>query len=403
MASRQQLRDIQPARPDPPLAIRLFGFGIDRHGIFVSVPSRSMSVLSGSRRESNDMTVVWIAVWLYVASFFIPLGFISFAWALDSLMRCVGYPRDHSVGEWLLGLAWLANPAAWIGLVFLFKRSYNRAALAGELAVVLAVLGVGSAGAIPSYFTWLASLMLIVYAALRLPRPAPETTASPGTAPATLLSAKPRLVFYPAVGLPLVLGIALVSLADWRVYRPVPDLPEFDPNENVTHGEDARAKILKLAGGGLVSAKRGSVLPSSADDFWIYDGGWLSKSNFYCTFRCSHRADCLKAVEYLGGRRANELKPWKPSMYAVVMEGPDFYSRTLAPRDKLRYSPWNVRAIKNGLVYEHVQGDNSSMVYCAIDLDRNRVYYIDESGGFRGDEYRPAGDRDRTRPDKEEP
>ena len=302
-----------------------------------------------------------------------------------------------------MGLAWLANPAAWTGLVFLFKRSYNRRGVAGELAVVLAILAVGSAGAIPSYYTWLASLVLIVYAALRPPRLAPEGTASPGAAPARLLSAKPRVVFYPAVGLPLILGIALVLLADSRVYSPMPDLPEFEPNENVTRGKDARAKILGLAGGGLVSAKRGSELPASADDFWIYDGGNFSGSMFYCTFRCSDRADCLKAVEYLGGRREHDLKPWKPSVYAVVMEGPDFYSRTLAPREKLRYSPWNVCGIKNGLVYEHVQGDNRRMVFCAIDLDRNRVYYIYESGGFRGDEYRPASDGDRDAPDKEEP
>jgi hypothetical protein len=206
-----------------------------------------------------------------------------------------------------------------------------------------------------------------------------------------VMSVKPRRIFYAAVGLPLLLGIILVLLVHWRIYRPGADLPDFDPNENVTTGREAKATILQWAGSLMVAANDGSRLPATADDFWLYDGGNFGGTITYCTFRCSDRADCLKAVEYLGGVREQDLKPWIPSRYAVVMEGPAFYSRTRAPTEKLRSNPWDVRGIKNGLVYEHVRGDQDSMVYCAIDLDRNRVYYVHESGGFPDDEYGPVG------------
>ncbi len=307
-------------------------------------------------------------------------------------MVCARDPAGRSAGEWLLGVAWVANPAVWAAFFFLFRRSYGRAAVAGELAVVLAICAVGSAGLIPSYYFWLTSTVLVVYAALRVAKPDPDMPASPSRRPASVMSAQPRPIFYPAVGLPLVLGVILVLSAHWRIYRPMPDLSDFDPNKDVITGLEAKAKILRWEGTSMVAGRQGSKLPASADDFWLYDGGNFNGTTTYCTFQCGDRADCLKAVEYLGGVREKDLKPWKPSRYAVVMEGPDFYSRTLAPSEKLRSHPWDARGIKNGLVYEDVRGDHDDLVYCAIDLDRNRVYYVKESGGFPPDEYRPNGD-----------
>jgi hypothetical protein len=356
---------------------------------FGSVMSKLPHV--SARPSSDEMTVVWGAVCLYVASFILPLGGMSFLAAFGSLMHCVTDPAGCSAVDWLLGLAWVANPAVWAAFIFLFRRSYARAAIAGELAIVLAVCPVGSVGLLPSYFFWVISMALVVYAALRVPKPAADLPVSASTGPAMVMSVKPRRIFYAAVGLPLLLGIILVLLVHWRIYRPGADLPDFDPNENVTTGREAKATILQWAGSLMVAANDGSRLPATADDFWLYDGGNFGGTITYCTFRCSDRADCLKAVEYLGGVREQDLKPWIPSRYAVVMEGPAFYSRTRAPTEKLRSNPWDVRGIKNGLVYEHVRGDQDSMVYCAIDLDRNRVYYVHESGGFPDDEYGPVG------------
>jgi len=70
------------------------------------------------------------------------------------------------------------------------------------------------------------------------------------------------------------------------------------------------------------------------------------------------------------------------------MEGPAFYSRDVEPSKKLRGNLWDVRGIKNGLVYELVIRDRD-LYYYAIDLDRNRVYHLFQFGCFRGEEYRP--------------
>jgi hypothetical protein len=110
----------------------------------------------------------------------------------------------------------------------------------------------------------------------------------------------------------------------------------------------------------------------------------------------------LKAVEYLSGLRRGELDPWRPSRNAVVMEGPGFYFKGPARGNLPGGDQWDVRSIKHGLVYEFVYGEHRRMDYYAIDLDRNRVYYHYESGGFPPKEYRPegqpSGDRSKTRP-----
>ena len=164
----------------------------------------------------------------------------------------------------------------------------------------------------------------------------------------------------------------------------------YDPNQVVHTGEDAKELILKRARSATRFREDGGGLPASAKNFWLFDGGSFNGSITYWVFDCDSREDCLKAVEYLGGLRPDDLKPWKPSRYAVVMGGLDFYSRHGIPWKKLRINPWDVRGIRNGLVYERVEGDDRSMVYYAIDSDRNRVYYHHESGGFPPDEYRPS-------------
>jgi hypothetical protein len=344
---------------------------------------------------SYGMQIVWAALALYVISFVIPLGVSSFGLALDRLIACIRDPQESTIGDWLLSLAWVANPSVWLAFFFLFTGSRGRAAVAGEFALLMAVCAVASAGLLPSYYCWLTSMVLVVYATLRVTKPVRRLSEPLNAQSAGIMTAKPRRIFYLAVGLPAAFAIVLGLLAHWRFYRPVPELPEFDPNENVMTAQDAKAKILRWAGTGMVATNRGANLPASANDFWLYDAGSFGGTTTYCTFRCSDRADCLKAVDYLGGVREKNLKPWEPSRYAVVMEGPGFYSRTLSPSEKLRSNRWDVRGIQNGLVSEDVRGDHDGLVYCAIDLDRNRVYYIIESGGFPPDEYPPIGDHAR--------
>ncbi len=72
------------------------------------------------------------------------------------------------------------------------------------------------------------------------------------------------------------------------------------------------------------------------------------------------------------------------------MQGPAFFSTDSEPSTRLRAIPWDVRGIKNGLVYEKVRGDDL-LIYYAIDLDRSRVYHVMESGGLPDDEDQLTG------------
>jgi hypothetical protein len=187
----------------------------------------------------------------------------------------------------------------------------------------------------------------------------------------------------------MVLPILLCGCADPNDF--------FDPNDQVHTGEQAKAEIVNWAHSAVRLDARAGGLPPSATNFWLYDGGTFSGMITYWVFDCGSREDCLKAVEYLGDLRAGDLIPWEASRYAVVMEGLDYYTNRSSWKKKLRSNPWNVRGIKNGLVYERTsgkqggQGGNERMVYYAIDFDKNRVYYHYESGGFPMDEHRPEG------------
>ncbi len=181
----------------------------------------------------------------------------------------------------------------------------------------------------------------------------------------------------------------LLLVAGCIPYEPERDA---DPNGLVSTGEAAKRQILVWARRNTRPGEADRDLPASATDFWVYEGGSFNGSIEYSVFQCGNREDCLKAVEILGGARVGDPKPWESSRYAVVMEGPEYYWKDYwkeRPASKrFRSNPWEVRAIKNGLVYEAVFGDHERMEYFAIDLDRNRVYFHHESGGFPPYEFR---------------
>lgn len=318
----------------------------------------------------------------YLLSFFIPPGLMGFGFALEALGRCFRDPAHGDGGAWLLGASWLANLAAWAGVILLGAGARRGAAVAGECALVLAICALPFGLAMPGYWLWLASMAVIVWGAVRVEVPASPTIDAASRAKSIRVGL--------LVGAPLLFGGLLVALLISN-----PSLfgiePEFDPNENVRTGEDARALILEWARGESRPGEPGGRIPESASDFWSYEGGNFGGSIIYWTFQCGDREDCLKAVERLGGLRPEELEPWGPSRYAVVMEGPDFYARPETTGKALLKHPWDVRGIEHGLKYERVQGDHRSMVYWAIDLDRNRLYYHYESGGFPADVYSPGG------------
>lgn len=210
------------------------------------------------------------------------------------------------------------------------------------------------------------------------------------------LFARPPTILYWVIGIPLTFVALCVMILIGSGMLLFSGLDhESDPNRFVRTGKDAKAEIPNWTKIGGRFGKAFADLPESAKNFWFYEGGNWNGSIIYGMFECESGPDCLAAVAALGGLGVDDLSDWEPSRYAVIMDGVDFYvnmaRKAGADVSSLEMNPWNVREIKNGWVFERVEGDHRRMVYYAIDLDRNRVYYHYESGGFPADEYRPDG------------
>jgi hypothetical protein len=319
---------------------------------------------------------------------------MAFVLALGELVGCLRHPASGAIGSWVFGLSWLANPAAWAGMFFLFRGSRRRAAVAGEVALLLAACDVAIGFRLPCYALWVAGMALVVYAALE---PVASTPTTADAKPARWVIGKPSPNLCMALGLPLLLGIVLLTVAWPQAPSFGLEMDEYDPNTNVHTGEQAREKFLKWAQRTVPYGTSPGALPDSATNFWFYESGGFNRSLEFGVLDCGNREDCLRAVECLGAIRRDELTPWEPSPRAVVMEGPGFYSRDAAPNKKLRGNPWYVPAIKNGLLCERNPHDRY-LAYFAIDLDRNRVYCYEGHGGYPSAEYRPASERSQAKP-----
>jgi hypothetical protein len=173
---------------------------------------------------------------------------------------------------------------------------------------------------------------------------------------------------------PLLLVIVLLAIGC---------LDQKGPLKDVYTGQDARNRIVGLVKLPSHSDKE-SPLPQSATNYYLFDGGSFNGSITYWSFDCASHEDCWAAIASLGGPGRSEFHPWKPSRFAVVMNGPGFYQPQLA-------TPlWDVTTIQHGAVYEDVDGDKC-MDYYAIDYDTLRVYHHHESGGFPTTTYTAPG------------
>lgn len=139
---------------------------------------------------------------------------------------------------------------------------------------------------------------------------------------------------------------------------------------NVYVGEEAKARILHRVAIGKTD------FAEVAKSFYFCESGSFNGSIVYYTIDFDEKDKCLDALEALSGMDRGKLASWKPSGYAVVMDGPLFYWKNL------ENVPWDLWSVTKGLVYENVRGEHQVLDYYAVDLDRNRLYCHHESGGF---------------------
>jgi hypothetical protein len=339
------------------------------------------------RREPKDRGYAWAAFGVYIAALVVPFGAHGFYMGWAALRECATDSGGRRVGYFLLGLSWLANPVVWAGIILLGIGLRWWAAVAGVIALLFAVCAVGEGLISPGYYLWLVCMSLVVYPALRAPTLAARTHDAADAGPAKQEYSTRRKLLCLALVVPPVIGIVLVTLKARGAYTTF-WFDDPDPFSSVYTGEDARLKIVEKAGATRHRDQQRTGLPASAKDFWFYESGFLGKHGEYWTFTCGSRDDCVKAVEYFGGRLA-DFKPWQPSKYAVVMEGPTFRGKS-PPSPKVRGNPWGVRGIKNGIGYERVElgGRLDRIEYFAIDFDINRVFFYNDNS-FDTDDYHP--------------
>jgi hypothetical protein len=189
-------------------------------------------------RQARD-AVTALAIYITSLAFPIPvLGLVAFGFALETLARCLSSPAGAFAGDWLLGLSWLANPAAWAGIVFLMLGRPRRAALFGELALLLAACAL--CPRMPCQYIWLAAMVYVLYAALRVPDRASSRNSRTFS---RLRLPKLSAIFYPAIALPAVLGLVLLILGERGFIKSAPLLPEFDPNATRPEHSDERGAM----------------------------------------------------------------------------------------------------------------------------------------------------------------
>lgn len=180
------------------------------------------------------------------------------------------------------------------------------------------------------------------------------------------------LLVYSTAGL-----ILLVFLAALRFAFP----PRVGLEHRIYFGDQAKREFYRSRELPLLDEHHWMML---AKDCYLFDGGSFSGTIKYWSCTLPTKEKCFEAMRDASNwtPTAEQLKPWGHSDYRVVMDGPGFY------HPSYNTELWNVNSIKTGIFYEEADRDRW-MSFWAIDLDRNRLYYHYESGGFPADRYKP--------------
>lgn len=108
----------------------------------------------------------------------------------------------------------------------------------------------------------------------------------------------------------------------------------------------------------------------------VYDGGNWNGSTRYLVAELESVDASFELVDYLGGPKRSDFEPWRGSPLRIDHEGPAFYSA------ELRAFPWDIDSVVGGVGHRTTSGDNRRLTTFVVDLERTRVYYHYESGGF---------------------
>lgn len=171
----------------------------------------------------------------------------------------------------------------------------------------------------------------------------------------------------------IAMVVGLFVMPPSLIFRAASDGFGFEGKVAILAGPAARHVIFRNANLGSTNQ---SDLSLSARDFYYYDFSTALGSDEYWSFECDTVDHCWSALKQLGGPERNEFVPFQLSKYEVILLGPGVFPAHHTPK-------WDVREIKNGVVYEHAFQDRT-LTYYAIDFDRRRVYYHYESGGIAG-------------------
>ncbi len=147
------------------------------------------------------------------------------------------------------------------------------------------------------------------------------------------------------------------------------DIDDFDPNGITYTGEEAKPHL---------SLCDRDQLPASMTDLWVYDGGTFNGMIYYVSFKCDTLEDCWMAIRAFGAPEKSKFTKGIQTRFAVNQHGPSFYVKDF------QHPQWDISNLKNGVFHEWNRDDHV-MDFWAIDLDRLRVYFHHESGGFPDD------------------
>lgn len=144
---------------------------------------------------------------------------------------------------------------------------------------------------------------------------------------------------------------------------------DYKPEDDIYTGKDAKEHLWHC---------QKDKLPDQLSDLWVFDGGSFGGSIYYVTFRCESIEDCWQAIAAFGAPGEALFVSGIQTQYAVNQHGPSFYWQHLL------HPEWQLNNITNAVSYETML-DRDRMEFWAVDLDKMRVFYHRESGGFPDD------------------